>query len=121
MQTEMRIGQFCDEGIGIGGRGTQLEYAAGEKESELGEKEIADEDEHRRHDDGLRSCPSHALSAAANVQSLVAADGGENETEDKRLGHTLHDIGELESVERASPKLDGANAQGGIRDDEAAD
>ena len=49
-----------------------------------------------------RPTPSRA---AANGQTLVAADGGENKAKDHRLGHALHEVGKLQGVDGAGPEL----------------
>src|SRR5260370_28526742 len=71
-----------------------IDALAGDIQHDFGEKEIGDQHQDRRNDNGLRGGAADSLSAAAHAQPLVTADGGKDEAEDQRLSHSLHDVRE---------------------------
>ena len=60
------------------------------------------------NDDGLSRCSADALRSTPHVQSLVASHGREDEAVDQRLHHALHDVWEIQSIDRARPEFDRA-------------
>src|ERR1700722_10504990 len=82
-----------------------------EEESDFGEEDVAGDDHYIGDDDGLCCGAAYALCAAADGEAFVAADGGEDETVNQGLHHSLHDIGEIEGVDVAGPEFNGAEAQ----------
>lgn len=67
--------------------------AAEDADHGTGDEEVNDDNEDRRDDDGLRSGFADALGAALGVHAVEAADGGNDEAEEERLGDALNDIG----------------------------
>src|SRR5579883_392480 len=60
---------------------------------ETADNEVGCNDEHRRNDNCLCCGPAHTLGAAARRHSVIAPDGGNDESEKERLDHALHKIG----------------------------
>src|SRR6266446_1714493 len=56
---------------------------------------VADEDQHRGEDDGLRRRARHALGAVADVEPLVRADPRHDDPERDRLPEPRHDVGHV--------------------------
>src|ERR1700689_5116985 len=82
-----------------------------QEERDFGEKDVAADDHHVEDDYGLGCGATDALRAATDGQAFVAADCRENEAVNQRLHHALHNVGEVEGVDGAGPKFDGAKAQ----------
>src|ERR1022692_2897239 len=57
-----------------------------------GDKQVDDDDEHRRHNHRLRSRSAHTLRAARGLHSEVATHSGDDESGEQRLGQALHDV-----------------------------
>src|SRR5580658_9218884 len=93
------------------GPGRPLEEFVREIQRHFGEKRIGDDDHHGRQHGRLRRGPAHALRATAHRQPFVAANGRQDEGEKKRLHKSLHQIRKIQSIDRAPPEFDGAEAQ----------
>src|SRR5277367_4167538 len=65
-----------------------------------GDEQVDNDDEDRRDDHSLRGGLTHALGAALRVHAEVAADRGDDECREERLGEALGDVGVLESSVR---------------------
>src|SRR5581483_2099492 len=58
----------------------------------LGDQEVEEDDEHGADDDGLGGGAADALCAAGRAQAAEAADGGDDETGEERLGEAFKDV-----------------------------
>ena len=72
---------------------------------------VADHDQHRRGHHGLRGCAAHTLRAAFGREPVIAADTGDDEAEDDRLGQSHEHIAELQRLICSGPVLIGVEAQ----------
>jgi hypothetical protein len=112
-------GESCRQAAG-GEIHERSEKLIGEVESDFREKSVGNDDEDGRDDDSLGGGPADALRAATDIQTLVAADGGEDESENNRFHKALHDIGEFENFDGPFPEGGGIDAQGENAGDHAA-
>ena len=108
---------FEDYGLAPAGRAERLvlscwAYQLGDHHvQESRQEEVEHQDEHAGGNHRLGSGASHALGAAARAQSVVAADGGDDEAEEYRLGQTLKDVGkDRASARRSSNTRSGPGA-----------
>src|SRR5882724_3306256 len=92
--------------------GGRSENFVGQEQRDFGEERVRDDNHDRSHYYSLRGGSANALCAASYGEALVAADGGENESEDERLHHALHDVRELEDFDGAGPEFDNVEAEG---------
>src|SRR5579872_5539435 len=88
-----------------------LEKLVGEEQRHFGEKCIGHDDHDGRQHGRLRGGPADTLSTSAHGQPFVAAEGCENECEEKRLGKSLHQVRKIQGIDGATPELNRAEAQ----------
>jgi hypothetical protein len=89
-------------------------------QEQFGDESVDDQDENGGDDDGGGGGAAHALGATFYAETFVAADGGDDQAKDERLGQALDDVADFESVHGAGPELDGAEAEGEVGDEESA-
>ena len=85
-----------------------LEKFIAEVQSQFSEEEIGGDNQDGSQNNGLSGGATNTLGATADVESFVAANGREDEAIDHGLGETLHQVGEVESLDGTSPKFYGA-------------
>src|ERR1700727_2590768 len=81
---------------------------------QLGDEEVDEDDQHGADDDGLGGGAADALCAAGGAQAVEAADGGDDEAGEQRLGDAFDDITEDE-------RLEGGVEEGAALESEEAD
>ena len=82
-----------------------LEKFVAKVQGQFSEEEIGSDDHDRGENYGLGSGPANTLCASTDVESFVAAHGREDETVNHGLGETLHQVGEIESLDGAGPEF----------------
>src|SRR5580658_6173264 len=97
METSSKTRTGCDgsswtaEVVGWGA--VTISSAAEDSDHELADDQVNRDDEHRRNHHRLRRGSAHTLGAAARGHPVIAADAGDDETENNRLDQALNDIG----------------------------
>src|ERR1700693_4259180 len=97
----------CDMAKDWGGCANErgLEKFVAKVQGQFSKEEIGSDNHDRSHNDGLGGGAANTLGAATDVESFVAANGGEDETVNHGLGETLHQVGEVEGLDGAGPKF----------------
>jgi hypothetical protein len=85
-----------------------LEKFVSKVQGQFSEEKIGGDNQDGGKNYGLSGGATNTLGATADVESFVAANGREDETVNHGLGETLHQVGEVEGLDGASPKFNGA-------------
>src|SRR6202012_256111 len=81
------------------GAGVAIALSPEDANHELRYEEVEEDDEHGADDDGLGGGAPNALCAAGGAQAVEAADGGDDEAGEERLGDAFDDVSEDERLE----------------------
>src|ERR1700761_647175 len=96
------------------GAGVAIALSPEDANHELRDEEVEEDDEHGADDDGLGGGAANALCAAGGAQAVEAADGGDDEAGEQRLGDAFDDVSEDE-------RLEGGVEEGAALETEEAD
>src|SRR6266849_6224463 len=88
------------------------ENFVGQIERKLGEKQIGDDDHHRRNDHRLRCGSPDSLRASSYREPFVAPHGRQDEPVHQRFRKPLHQIREIQRIDRPPPERHCIQPQG---------